>query len=236
MPTDFDQLRATIAVAFDMHPHTLRFRSCHQASGFYVRLSSQADLDVIVSDMHDEGMHALTVEVTGMSANHNIVAMTFWISCLATASQLLYIVDVELDPASTPDYLNTTALIVIAVVLFINTVAKCFLLHKHLAQNPDASRWISRWDRRMLFVVTAPLTIELMPSSSNGAFAFPTAVRYAVQKSMTKCSVLMLVLQDGWFLSLVCLQTRKCKACDDAFETTDVRHPAHMLLVHQMPL
>ena len=172
--------------------------------------------------MDDEGMHALTVEVSGMSVSRRIDAAAFFIGCLATLSQLLYVVAIKLWPPAAPDDVGLQAQVVFGVVLLINISATLYLLDYEIADNNDFNLWLRKWERRMLFVLAAPLTIELMPFVSSRTFGLTAPLRAATRDAVIKWSALMLVLQDGVFLWLLLLGSGEGLLRNDPVEDTDV--------------
>ena len=101
MPTDVDELHASLADAFGMHMHSLKLKSKQQGSGIFVHLSTQGDLDAIVSEMYDEGQHCLDLQVEGELVSRRLDALAFFLSAFATLSQFGYLLSlgyVESEP------------------------------------------------------------------------------------------------------------------------------------------
>jgi len=219
MPLDIDELFAALAEAFALHPHAINVLSLDQASGVYVNMSSQADLDIVIAEMNDEGMHALTLEVSGVSLRRNIDAAAFCVSCAATVMQLLYVVALKMWPAPEDISLASKAETLISAVALINFSATLYLLDQEWVG--EFKEWMRGWQRVAFVWLAAPLTVEVVPFIASRTFGMDAPLRDSTRVLVIKWSVLMLLLQDCSFLWMLLVGNSEGLLSEDAVEETD---------------
>ena len=210
MPLDINQLSELLAETFNFHPHSLKMLSRHQASGLYVHLVTQMDLDVVVAEMNDEGMHALTVELTGMSISRYTDAYAFLLGVIATMTQIAYVAttrafplagEEDLDLAEAERHHRNRVTLILSVVLFANVVVMGYAFDYEFTENTDFKKWMADWRRSMFCALTAPLSVDLVPFLGCKAWGFHAPVRQATRDTLIKYAVLFLVIQDGALLA-----------------------------------
>jgi len=205
LPSNINQLIDTLAAAFKMYPHSLRLRARHEASGLYVHLRTQLDLDLAERDLDDEGMHVLTVEVAGLRVGRKLDALSFMLSCAATVSQIVYVATIWFLPVGDMDKFLTkegesnhvmmTGSIVVAVLL-INLLIVGFFFDHELTANVSFRVWMRQWDQRVLCLLTAPLSVDLIPFLRCGIFGLHAPLSCEASNSIFRCGLFFFFAQD----------------------------------------
>jgi hypothetical protein len=195
----YDELVMDVAEAFDLIPASVTMFSLHNGTKLMVHLGAQGDLDVVLAESMEWGSHVLSLQVSGIAARRSLDGFGALAGVAATLSQIFYLYWMVTESGA--GFMRELQLwfIVIFTVL-VNLGNYFYLLDDETDKNHPFRLWVRPLGRRLLMVLLAPFTGDVLPLVGCKACGLDAPVRGVTRDGIVKWGVLMMAIQDGFVL------------------------------------
>lgn len=198
----YDELVVDLAEQFDLIPASVTMFSEHQVTKYSVHLGSQGDLDVVLAEAVEWGSHVITVSVTGVPARRALDAIGALADAVATVAQIRYLMWMFTESGA-GFYRELTIGSIVIVTLIVNVGGFAYLLDDESDKNHPFRLWMRPLGRRVLMIVLAPFTGDVLPLVGCKSCGLDAPIRGSTRDGVVKWGVLMMAFQHGLIMWLL---------------------------------
>lgn len=198
----YEELVMDVAEAFDLIPASITIFSLHNGTKLMVHLGAQGDLDVVCAEAMEWGSHVLTLQVSGVAARRSLDGFGALAGAAATISQLFYLHWV-ITQSGVGFYRELQLWCIIVFTILVNLGNYFYLLDDENDKNHPFRLWVRPAWRRMMMLVIAPFTGDVLPLIACKACGMDAPLRSATRDGIVKWGIIMMVIQDGFLLWLL---------------------------------